>query len=631
MQTNEARAAYITGLGVFLPGAPVGNEEMEGILGLVEGRPSRHRLRVLERNGIRSRHYALDRSGNRSHANFEMAARSVSDAIAHAGIERHEVDYLAAATTLSDVLVPGFASLVQGEAKIPACDIASYHGVCASGVAALKGAYAQVIAGLAGTAISCGSEFASRHLRGSVLESSGLKDRRGDLPFDTEFLRWMLSDGAGAAVISNRPAAKGLSLRIDLIDIRSHADTRETCMYAGATKLAGGGIERLWGDNPSYDQSAHEGMFVLRQDLAMIPAIVPLGISHFFRLINSGQVTSSPDWLVCHYSSAHFKKEIVAQLAKTGVDIPEERWFSNLETKGNIGSASIYVLLEELMHSGRLKLGERILCMVPESGRFITCYVALTVVDGQDLRREGKRHADEKPPAATPASPQKTGFQELKCELVRKLAIEWSDFSESLRLIPILARINNGRCTMGDYRELLLNLRQQVVEGSRWISRAASSFTQEHFELRSMFTRHAAAEHRDFLMLQNDFAATGGDPALMTSTRKNIGSEALSAWMFHAASRENPFCLAGAMAMIEGLGTRMAGEWGGALRRHLGLPAEQVTFLLYHGKNDGTHLEALDEAIGLILLSAALIDDIVHTARVTARLYRLQLEELGNR
>jgi 3-oxoacyl-[acyl-carrier-protein] synthase-3 len=63
-----------------------------------------------------------------------------------------------------------------------------------------------------------------------------------------------------------------------------------------------------------------------------------------------------------------------------GFSIPPGRWFSNLTSKGNTGSASIFIILEELFHSGRLRKGERLLCMIPESGRFSMAYMLLTVV-----------------------------------------------------------------------------------------------------------------------------------------------------------------------------------------------------------------------------------------------------------
>ncbi len=63
-----------------------------------------------------------------------------------------------------------------------------------------------------------------------------------------------------------------------------------------------------------------------------------------------------------------------------GFRIPFEKWFTNLAYKGNTGSASIYVIMEELFQSGQLKSGQKLLCFIPESGRFSVAYVLLTVV-----------------------------------------------------------------------------------------------------------------------------------------------------------------------------------------------------------------------------------------------------------
>ena len=101
----------------------------------------------------------------------------------------------------------------------------------------------------------------------------------------------------------------------------------------------------------------------------------------------------------------------------------------------------------------------------------------------------------------------------------RGLARVWIDFESGLATVPLIARLASGRLRVADYRALLLNLRQQVVEGGRWITRAASSLGAGHEELRSMFIRHAAAEHRDFLLLEANFVAAGGDPAAIRPGR----------------------------------------------------------------------------------------------------------------
>jgi Iron-containing redox enzyme len=212
----------------------------------------------------------------------------------------------------------------------------------------------------------------------------------------------------------------------------------------------------------------------------------------------------------------------------------------------------------------------------------------------------------------------------------RGLAQVWIDFESALVQVPIIARLIDGRLRLVDYQRLLLNVRQQVVEGGRWISRGASNLGQDHEELRTLFVRHAAAEHRDYRMLEDNYLATGGNRDDIRSARKNIGSEALSAYMYQAASRPDPVAMLGAMFIIEGLGNRFAGPWASAIQEQLSLDNKAISFLAYHGENDADHLAMFDRALDMAVASEAIADDIIRHAKVVARLYRLQLEEIDN-
>jgi pyrroloquinoline quinone (PQQ) biosynthesis protein C len=212
----------------------------------------------------------------------------------------------------------------------------------------------------------------------------------------------------------------------------------------------------------------------------------------------------------------------------------------------------------------------------------------------------------------------------------RQLAQVWIDFESGLTMVPLISRLQRGKLRLEDYQAWLINLRQQVIEGSRWIARAASNIRPEYGDLQSLFTRHAATEHRDYALLEQDFMATGGDLAVIRTADKNIGSEALSAWMYHAASRENPFGLLGAMFIIEGLGQRLARPWAEAIQAQLGLADDAVRFLKYHAANDDDHFEVFDSALRIVVTDEKVSRDIVRHAKVTARLYRLQLEEINH-
>ncbi|WP_084128917.1 iron-containing redox enzyme family protein [Demequina sp. NBRC 110055] len=214
--------------------------------------------------------------------------------------------------------------------------------------------------------------------------------------------------------------------------------------------------------------------------------------------------------------------------------------------------------------------------------------------------------------------------------LADSLAQVWADFEDQLDRVPVLQRLADGTVTLEDYQRLLFNLRQQVVDGSPWISRAASNFDIDHFELRTAAIRHAEEEHRDFLMLERDYVAVGGSLEELRAGRKNIGSEALSGFMFTYADRPNPVGLLGAMFIIEGLGARRAAGWARRFQEVLGLADGQVHFMLYHQEADGEHTGNLEA-----ILTSGMIDDhagaeIVRCAQVVARLYAMQLTELDN-
>lgn len=76
------------------------------------------------------------------------------------------------------------------------------------------------------------------------------------------------------------------------------------------------------------------------------------------------------DYVIPHVSSMFFYEKLNDEIADRGLALTKEKWFTNLTSVGNIGSAAIYVALDELVHSGKLNRGNNILLLVPESGRF---------------------------------------------------------------------------------------------------------------------------------------------------------------------------------------------------------------------------------------------------------------------
>lgn len=611
---------FITSAGIFLPNKPIGNEEMENYLGRIHGKGSLARERILKQNGIRQRHFALDTQQKSTHSNAQMAALAIRQSLERSSLAPSDIDLLCTATSQGDLPLPGFASMVHSQLDIDTCELASFQSICASSMMAIKHAFAQIKSGEARHAACVGSEFASRMFKASRFEAQQI-----DSPsFDVEFLRWMLSDGAGALVLQDQVATNGLSLKIDWIDIKSHAHRYPLCMYTGKTDNKNES-ELTWLDYPDYESASQAGAINLRQDIRLLDQVVKQGVAHYFELIDQGKINAShTDWLCCHYSSEYFKAPIQELMEKGGGSISQEKWFSNLTTKGNTGAASIFVMLEELLYSGKLEEGNTILCMVPESGRFITSFMQLSVQGSPKQSTTSFTIREvEAPELVLESSP-------ISEWLIRQLAQIWIDFETRLLKLPIISRIHEAQLSLDDYKLLLHDLRQQVIDGSQWISRAASHIDIELFELRSAFIRHAATEHKDYQLLEKNYAALGEDIENIQTGRKNIGGNALSAYMFHQASQANPVDLLGAMFIIEGIGKRLAGYWGRMIQDQLNLTEDQVSFFTYHGVADENHFHRLEQALNHPKMNMDIAHKIVKTAKTTARLYEMQLAELGN-
>jgi len=206
----------------------------------------------------------------------------------------------------------------------------------------------------------------------------------------------------------------------------------------------------------------------------------------------------------------------------------------------------------------------------------------------------------------------------------------WFEFERNLGKVPIVQRLEQGRISLEDYRNLLLNMRQQVIEGSRWISRSASSFDRDFADVRSEIIGHALDEHRDYEILERDYVNAGGELTDIQNAQRNIGSEALHGFMMHRATRANPVDMIGAMWIIEGLGNKMALSWAKNIEEVFGTGKEIAKFMHYHGANDEQHLDKLYRMIDRVCQREENTAAILRTAKVVARLYLLQLEEVDN-
>ncbi|MEL0602809.1 beta-ketoacyl-ACP synthase III [Pseudoalteromonas undina] len=380
-------AVYINNLHAVLPNRPVSNKEMEVVLGEVGGQRSRAKPVILRSNQIKTRYYAIDpETGEYNYTNASLAADAVRGLFNQQGAQLEQLDCLVASTSMADQIMPNHGVMVHGELKNPSLEVISTAGICLCGITALKYAYLNVKAGESQHSAVVASELASNvmHSRNFNAESEhkvAMLNQKPEIAFEKDFLRWMLSDGAGAALLSNKANDHGLSLRIDWIDVTSYADQLEACMYAGAEKV--NGKLKSWTRFDSQEREQHSILSV-KQDVKLLNEnIVKYTVEDALSKIvqKRGIKASDYDFFLPHYSSGYFRERLFDGLCNIDFQIPYDKWFTNLTKKGNTGSASIFIMLDELFKSGQLADGQTLLCYVPESGRFSSAFMQLTVIN----------------------------------------------------------------------------------------------------------------------------------------------------------------------------------------------------------------------------------------------------------
>jgi len=642
---------FITATGAYYPGEPVGNDDIDRYIEPLNAQSPRIKRRILGENGIRTRHYAIDENGRSTHSCAQLAANAVRACVGGNtgdGSGLDGIDLLAAATSSGDFILPGFANQLQAELRAPAMTVASHHGVCASGMTALQHAALALQHGAHSGAIVATAEFPSRLFKRSRFAPAGY-----NADFDAHFLRWMLSDGAGAWRLSNAPG-DGISLQLKQLHLRSFSGEMPLCMQAGRAPDGA-----LWGDHDDFSAADANGAMLLRQDIRLLPQVFDLATHEYVKLAQFGAIDPSTiDHFLCHYSSQRFAPVVRDCLRLAQLEIPEQRWYSNLATRGNLGSASIFAMLDDFLREKAPQPGEQILLFVPESARFTVAFALLEVAAAGVLARNGSvgqsvtpakagAHSDLGPDVPESswisASAGMTGVSPLPepphdaddttqlpevARLLRELALVWHDYRSRVWRAPLVRKILDGSVDKPAYVQWMAQWVPQVRQGSLWMRKAADHLTPKYAVLRDTVHHHADDEQYDYNVLFEDYRNAGGRAASLDELQRNPGGEALNAYLHARAAQPDALGLLGAMYIIEGTGQRIVPALLPLLRQRLGWLGRSFNFLAYHGENDVAHLERWLRAleVALAIGGRPIAEEILEDARHVAVLYARQLE-----
>lgn len=371
---------FITRTGCFLPNSPVENFQIEDFLGIVYEKDSHAKRLVLKRNGIKQRYYALTKDGKLTHTNAELGANAVLQ-ICSEDFSVDDIDLLACATSIPDLMFPSHASMIHGLLGAKAIELFSQSGVCLSSLQALKVAYLSVANGDKDNAVCVTSELASPIFLASNFklehDVSNQVGKNVYMAFEKEFLRFMLSDGASAALIQDKVIDKNIAYKIEWVDMISYANELPVCMLAGGEKQDDQNILGWRMFSPL--ERAERSIFCLKQDVRLLEKYA---IEYFARSVDyflQKNNVQTVDYVLPHISSMLFYDRLKNALLQRNINIGQKGWYTNLSTVGNIGSAAILAILDGFTKEVNVQKGDKILLLVPESGRFSYGAVLLTV------------------------------------------------------------------------------------------------------------------------------------------------------------------------------------------------------------------------------------------------------------
>jgi len=325
----------ILGSGRHVPGEAVPNEHLARVMDTSDEW-------VRQRTGIEARHYAEDGTGA-----SDLALPACLAALDAAGLEPADVDYILFNTMTPDYLLPGSGTLLGAKLGIPGVPALDLRQQCAAVPFSLQIAEGLFRTGVARIILLVGADVHSGFMPWKdwkALAGSGTPDpedyRRAT---DHRGVSVLFGDGAGALVLGDRgdPTSGMLASKV-ASDGRHHDALR---ISAGGFRRRPYLTEETLANGEQFPMMKGKDLF--RAAVQRLPEVV--------RDVCSAAAVSldDVDWFVAHQAN-----DRINQSVKESLGLPDEKVPSNIARYGNTSSATIPILLDELLRSGRMRAGQ---------------------------------------------------------------------------------------------------------------------------------------------------------------------------------------------------------------------------------------------------------------------------------
>jgi 3-oxoacyl-[acyl-carrier-protein] synthase III len=361
LKYNDVR---VTGTGSFLPGPPVSIDEVDHLLGeLNEARQKiqdwlkRMRFLMKEMLEVEWYHYAIDPVTREfTEDNITMSVKAASRALEMANLPAADIEFIAYGSAHMDQM-PTASVMIQEALGIDRCAEISIHANCTSAYKALLIAHDFVRSGRYKNALVISSAMSSSELRAEYYNQPIVKK-------EELFLRYFLSDGAGAVVLEADNSGKG-GLYLENVYMESVGGNKPCAMKNRRPAYWMNPKEEF---EKGYHHLSQMFQDELRRNFHEADGTVFFkGLKRF--LTKYPADLSRLKYFQVNFPSKHISELIMEECETLGIS--RETLYTKMSGLGYPGPPTVFICLDRILREEPLANGDLVLSFVTEVSKFM--------------------------------------------------------------------------------------------------------------------------------------------------------------------------------------------------------------------------------------------------------------------
>jgi 3-oxoacyl-[acyl-carrier-protein] synthase-3 len=364
MDDIKSNWVRITGTGSFLPGSPISIDDVDYFLGELTEAPKkikdwlqRMKLMMKEMLEIESYYYAIDPVTREfTEDNVTMSLKAAEKALNMAKIRASEIEFIAYGSAHQNQM-PTASVRIQEGLGIDKCGEISIHANCTSAYKALLIAYDFVRSGRYKNALVISSGISSSELRAEYYNQPIVKK-------EELFLRYFLSDGAGAVVLQADNSGAG-GLYVENVYMESVGGKKPSAMKNQ--------LPAYWMNPKEVFEKGYHHLSQMFQNELRQNFHEPDGTVFFNglkRMLEKYPMDLSRlKYFQVNFPSKHISEMVIEECETFG--IPKETLYTKISSMGYAGPPMVFICLDKMLREEPFIPGDLVLSFVTEVSKFM--------------------------------------------------------------------------------------------------------------------------------------------------------------------------------------------------------------------------------------------------------------------